>query len=466
MNKCLKLPLILALFPFTAGFTSPSIEIEDLAESYREIAGDPNFKLMRNALSQNPLQSIVKNWDCVCNDHFYFSHEVSSTLPITDQQRSGRCWMFAGLNCLRLHFVKKLNLGDVEFSESYLFFFDKLEKANFFLEQILSTRDKGLQSKQIQELLAAPLFDGSTWNNFVGLVKKYGLMPKSAFPESDCCRDSSGLNTVLNQFLRKNACHLRTLAEGGTDLDTLRKEKSAILQKIFRILALHFGLPPKYFNWRTVDKNENILSYKAITPKEFAENVVAFPFDEYAALMHCPREAIPYYKNYIIKNSSFIVGGPLFEILNLPMKEMKKAVVKTIKNNFSVWFGADIRKQFDPLLGILDPSLYDLNSLYQIDLTLPKSKALDYKSTQPCHAMTLIGVHLEDKKPVQWKVENSWGGEVGKGGFFRMTDHWFDEYVIEVVVPKDSLTDEQKNLLGQPPIELDNWEDLYARPAE
>ena len=103
---------------------------------------------------------------------------------ITNQEQSGRCWMFAGLNVLRFELMHKWNISDFEFSENYLLFWEKMEKANTYLEYVLDTLDETTDSRIFQYVNAGPVEDGNWWQGFANLVSKYGLVPKRTYPES------------------------------------------------------------------------------------------------------------------------------------------------------------------------------------------------------------------------------------------------------------------------------------------
>ena len=120
---------------------------------------DPDCQVARNAVMENGLKASAKNGEVQRTLHHSFSVKLKQG-AITNQKQSGRCWMFAALNTFRFEIIKKLNLENFELSQSYLFFYDKLEKANFFLESILDTLDEPTGGRLVAWLLSAPMNDG------------------------------------------------------------------------------------------------------------------------------------------------------------------------------------------------------------------------------------------------------------------------------------------------------------------
>ncbi|EPI61594.1 C1 family peptidase, partial [Gardnerella pickettii] len=177
---------------------------------------------------------------------------------ITNQQHSGRCWMFASLNTLRYELMHKWNLEDFEFSESYLFFWDKIEKANAYLENVLATLDETLDSRIFESINYGPIDDGGWWQMFVNLVNKYGLMPKSAYPDSQNATDSEAFVQYINSKLREFACELREAHKNGTSMEELRKMKIRDLETVYRMTAIALGEPPERFDFfaRTKDDDD------------------------------------------------------------------------------------------------------------------------------------------------------------------------------------------------------------------
>lgn len=168
----------------------PSLSVKEAEEWEKELLADPKNRLALNALLSNDIRSVVSNKIATLTDTQTFNVKIPfEGAPVTNQRSSGRCWLFATTNVLRVAVMKKYNLKEFELSQAYLFFWDKLEKANWFLEQIVDTADQDLDSRLVQELLGAPVNDGGQWDMAANLVAKYGLVS---------CPIVSSLVVVLN----------------------------------------------------------------------------------------------------------------------------------------------------------------------------------------------------------------------------------------------------------------------------
>lgn len=178
---------------------------------------------------------------------------------ITNQERSGRCWMFASLNTLRYELMHRWNLEDFEFSETYLFFWDAMEKSNTYLENVLRTLDEPTDSRLFEAINWGPSDDGGWWQMFAALVNKYGLVPKSAYPESENSRNSDDFKQYLNSKLREFAAELRRRSAAGAGEDELRALKDEYMGTVYRICAVSLGEPPEKFDFfaRTKDDDED-----------------------------------------------------------------------------------------------------------------------------------------------------------------------------------------------------------------
>lgn len=436
------------------------VEPDELLHKCKKIEEDPYFHMVRNALSQTSPHQVGQNWDCIRKSDFCFSHEVKPSFKITNQQRSGRCWMFAALNVLRTQLGKKVSLQEFEFSQSFLYFYDKIEKANFFLEKIIETYQEALHSQALEYFLDDPIPEGGDWHMLASLVNKYGLVPKSVYPESNACICSITLNTILRRHLLKSAISLREYLHNGSSIDTVQKIKDKILEELYQILVVHMGTPPEEFTWSYYDNEKQLQTCYNLTPKGFYEEFIDVDLNDYTYLIHSPQIDTPYYQSYLISYSSCMVGGENFQGLNLPIEEIKSITKKSVMKGDPVYFAGDISQQADCLAGILDANLYEFDTLYQIDFAMSKAQRIQYRVSIPNHAMVFNGVHIENDQPIRWKVENSWGAIAGKKGYFVMSDSWFDEYLYEVVVHKKYLPENVKVLLALDPVVINPWENI------
>jgi len=423
---------------------------------------DPSFCLARNALTRGSLQDVAMNWERFSLIDHTFSEKVTPECKATNQHKSGRCWLFAALNLMRLPFAKKHKLEDFEFSQSYLFFWDKLEKSNYFLESIIKTAEEPFDGRLVSHLLKDPLSDGGQWDMLVNIINKYGLVPKSVYPDSEASLNSSSINYILTLKLREWAETLRAIKSKKDSEKNLESAKSQMMNEAYRIMATHFGEPPIKFDWEYVDKDKKFHAVRDLTPKAFFQEHVNFPLNDMVCLVDSPRKSTPYGKAYTVKYLGNVVEGQIVRYLNVPIDVMKKAAIASLKDNTAVWFGCDVGKFFHRDLGIMDSELYQYEHLYNTTFTLDKANRMNYGESKMTHAMLFTAVNLINGEPNRWRVENSWGDKGGDKGYFIMTDKWFDEYMFEVAIHKKYLTKAIYEAYQSKPLELEPWDPLGA----
>jgi bleomycin hydrolase len=382
------------------------------------------------------------------------------TGDITSQNKSGRCWLFAGLNTMRFKVMKKLNLKNFELSQSHAMFFDKLEKANYFLENILETLDEVGDSRLIMWLLDAPLQDGGQWDMFTALIDKYGVVPKTAMPETYHSSNSSRMNGILTLTLRGYARELREANERGIEMAELKVRKEKMVTEFYRLLTLFLGVPPTSFTFEVVDKDKKFHRDENCTPKGFYEKYVEMDLSNYISLINAPTKDKPFNRTFTVQYLGNVEGGNPVKYLNLEMGIFKGLAIKQMKEGEPVWFGSDVGQKMKRESGILDENVYDYEAALGTKFQLDKAGRLDYGESLMTHAMVLTGVNLIDDKPNRWKVENSWGDKNGDKGYFVMSDAWFDEYVYQIVIDKKYLSPELLRAWDSKPIELKPWDPM------
>ncbi|MDU2964088.1 MAG: aminopeptidase C, partial [Streptococcus salivarius] len=329
--------------------------------------------------------------------------------------------------------------------------------------QIIATADQEIGSRKVKLLLDTPQQDGGQWDMVVSLFEKYGVVPKSVYPESVASSNSRELNQYLNKLLRQDAQILRDLIAGGADQATVQAKKEKLLQEIFNYLAMTLGLPPRQFDFAYRDKDDNYQSEKNITPQVFFEKYVGLKLSDYVSVINAPTADKPYGKSYTVEMLGNVVGAPSVRYINLPMDRFKELAIAQMKSGETVWFGSDVGQVSDRQKGILATNVYDFTASMDINLTQDKAGRLDYSESLMTHAMVLTGVDLDaDGKPVKWKVENSWGDKVGQKGYFVASDAWMDEYTYQIVVRKDFLTAEELAAYEAEPQVLAPWDPMGA----
>ena len=388
-----------------------------------------------------------------------FSVSIDSG-DITDQKQSGRCWMFAALNVMRLKVMKKLKLKNMELSQSYPLFWDKLEKSNWFLENILATLDEPLNGRLLHFLLEAPVADGGQWSMFADLIKKYGVIPKEAMNESFDSSATKDLTKYVTLKLREYACTLREEHRSRKSIRELRSLKQAMMNEVYRMLCISLGKPPASFTWETRDKDDKFIRIRS-TPQQFFADYVGMKLDDYVSLINAPTKDKPFGKTYTVKYLGNVAGGTPVIYLNLPIEDLKKAAIAQMKAGEAVWFGSDVQQWFLKTEGLLSMNALRPDLLFDTGFPLTKEQRLDYRESLMTHAMTFTGVNLDENgKADRWRVQNSWGKDVGKEGFWVMSDEWFDQFTYQIVVNKKYLTKAQRELFTQSPIELEPWDPM------
>lgn len=398
--------------------------------------------------------SIVKE---VLNRHtFEFSDETKKG-EITNQKRSGRCWMFSALNVLRVGTMEKLNVETFEFSQAYLQFYDKLEKANTFLHYVIETKDLPLTDRLVAHIMYGGAEDGGYWNFFVGLATKYGVVPKEVMPETYHSSNTDVLNEVLDLRLKKAASLIRK----SKTIEEAEKIKEDTLYQVYNICVKALGLPPEKFTYEYRDKDKKFVRISDITPKEFMEKYAKDDLLAKVELVQDPREENEKGRLYQVPYTCSVLEHGPYTFLNVTLEELKKVTIASIKDGAPVWFGCDVGRYSDRKKGILDSELFDYdNTLTELGEFTKKDRLINYSSYMT-HAMTFVGVDLDENgKPKMWEVENSWGDEVGKKGIFSMTDKWFDDHNYSVVVDKKYISDEFKGGLDKEPIILEYFDPL------
>jgi bleomycin hydrolase len=424
--------------------------------------GEPKNRLALNAVTKNGIGAVALNRAAVNQvDHTY--SELIKTPEATHQKKSGRCWLFAGLNTLRLQAMERMNLETFELSQAYLMFWDKLEKANYFLESIIETRDEPLDGRLVMWILANPLVDGGQWDMFINLVKKYGVVPKSVMPETESSSNSRPMNALLVARLREDAQILRRMNEEGASVAAVRERKGEMMEVFYRMLSIHLGDPPDTFFWEWRDKDEAFHRHGEITPRAFFETYVDVDLDAMVCVINAPTDDKPFEKLYTVQYLGNVVGGQIIRYLNVDVATLKQAAVDMIRDGEVVWFGCDVGKWLERDMGIMDPAIYDYELVYGTPFKLDKAGRLDYGQSRMTHAMVLTGVDLDDAgRPTKWRVENSWGTDLGDKGYMLMTDRWFDEFVYEVTVSKAYLSPDLLEVLDTEPIVLPPWDPMGA----
>jgi bleomycin hydrolase len=392
---------------------------------------------------------------------FDFSNEIK-TGKITNQKKSGRCWLFAALNLFRHKMEKDLNIKDFQLSQTYMMFRDKLEKANYFLECIIDTRKEDTYSRVLMWLLNNLLDDAGQWDMLANLVDKYGVIPQDLMPETHHSSDTRSMNAILLNKLRDNASILRKMHKNGKSISQLREMKDGMLSDFYRMLVYFLGEPPEKFDFEFRDEDNKFHANRDLTPQEFYQKYIGWNMNDYVSIINAPTEDKPFYQTYTVKYLGNVVGGRRVLYLNVDTSMMKSLALSQISDGNPVWFGADVRQWMHYDRGIMDTELYPFEDVFDTSFGLDKAGRLNYCDSLLTHAMVFTGVNIVNGKPNRWKVENTWGDKPGKDGYFVMSDSWFEEFVYQVIVHKDYLNDGLKELLKREAEVLPPWDPMGA----
>ena len=439
-----------------------SVTADDLAIAREAFLGDRANVVAKNATTSMGLRRAARVPEGVAANALQFDVEVKQG-ERTNQERSGRCWMFASLNTMRYRTIKKFNLKTFELSQAYPLFFDKLEKSNWFLESVLDTLEEPLDGRLMAHLLADPIGDGGQWDMFKSLVRKYGVVPKEAMPETACSRNTHDMDACLTRYLRGAAKRLRETADAEATTNDLLAMKKEMMGDVWHLLVTCLGEPLARFGVRLRDKDDKVVLSGEFTPQEFFGRAVDMELDDFVSLISAPTADKPYYRSFTVSRLGNVWEDGTVRHLNLPIDELKRVAIAQLKDDLPVWFGCDVDQSYLRDEGIMDTAAIDVDALmgFPVSGALDRAERLDFGESLMTHAMVLEGVRMDaEGRPAMWKVENSWGKDHGRDGFDTLSDAWFDEYVYQVVVDRKYLTEDERAAYEATPVELAPWDPM------
>ena len=424
---------------------------EMLSDIRSRVKMTPADKALANAIAANSIDNLAKNKANANEIDTYFSIETPKQ-SITDQQSSGRCWMFSGLNVLRANYAKRTDSLQVEFSQAYLFFYDQLEKANLFLQAVIDHADKPIDDARVQFFFKHPINDGGTFCGVADLADKYGLVPKSVMAETHSSDNTSRMSRLIASKLREAGLMLRKMVADGKKTSDIKKAKAEQLAIVYKMLQLCIGEPPAEFDYAFKNKSgKTVTKKKTYTPKTFFEEVVGQPLNgSFIMVMNDPRR--PYGKTYEVEYDRHTYDGHNWKYLNLSMDDISRLAIAALKDGRKMYSSYDVGKMHDRSRGSGDTENYDYGALFGTTFNMDKAQRISTFDSGSTHAMTLTAVDLdEDGKAIKWKVENSWGNAWGQSGCMIMTDRWMREYMFRLVVDKQYVPQDLLKLSEQRP---------------
>ncbi len=434
-----------------------SCETMKKLNSYCE--GDIVRRALTSVFAKTNMNNMTFNTSKAKANQFIFSVD-NKTMSATSQNSSGRCWLFAATNVLREIVAKKLNVESFELSQSYLAFWDKFERINYYIDSVIATAGESADSRVVSYIVSTGVHDGGQWDMFVNLVNKYGVVPKVVYPETFQSSNTGNLNKYINAYLRAKTPILRELAAAGEN-DKLAALRDEMLEKTYSFLCACYDVPPTEFDFEYKNKDGNVIVEKNLTPKSFTEKYIGSFLDDYVSIINAPTADKPYDKTYTVKYLGNIIGGKKVCYLNLTIEEMKELVIKQLKDGELVWFGSDCGKFSDGDKAAWDPDQFDSAALTGLDSEISKENMLNYHVSQMNHAMVITGVNIdpETNKSTRWKIENSWGTNGANQGYHSASDKWFDNFVFQAVINKKYLG-EKAALLDGEMTELEPWDPM------
>ncbi len=427
-------------------FGAYAVTQDDLTAATNAWSGDRANLVAKNAVTSQGIRAAARVPEAVAKNALAFDVDLAQG-DRCDQQRSGRCWMFASLNTMRYRTIKKYNLKTFELSQAYPLFWDKLEKSNWFLCNVIDTLDEPLDGRLVSYLLADPICDGGQWDMFRALVAKYGVCPKDAMPETACSKNTHEMDAYLTRYLRGCARRLRDAHAAGIDAADLDEMRQQMIGEVYALLATCLGEPPASFEVRLRDKDGELALSGTFTPQEFFATAVDMRLDDFVSLISAPTADKPFGRAYSVSRLGNVVEAGGVRYLNLPLDELKRCAAAQLNDGLPVWFGCDVAQSYLQSEGIMDTASLDVDALFgfPVEKCLSRAERLDYGESLMTHAMVFEGVRFDEAgQPALWKVENSWGKDHGRDGFDTISNAWFDEYVYQVVIDKKYLTPEQR----------------------
>lgn len=437
--------------------TSKQVTTDMIQKYHDDYVSRGTTKVIERAIRKNGIKATSEDPDITERLHRVFTHEIK-TGKVSNQKHSGRCWSFATLNTLRHKFALKYHFKDFELSQNYLFFWDRIERANQFFANIIATADRDLHDRLVDHYLKAAEQDGGQWANAASIIEKYGVVPHYVMPDTYNTEDTTDIAEVLTYMMKKDALILRKLVHEHAKVGDIEETRQRMMSDVYRAAAYAFGEPPAHFDLEYRDDDHQYHREANLTPLDFYHKYFATDFHDYIVVTNAPDHK--YGQLYELPAQTNVAEGIPVQFANVPFDQLQEAVLRQLKNNETIWVGNDILQQMDRKRGLMDAHLFHREELLGIDFVMSKKERLETHQAEVTHAMTLTGYNLVDGQPNRWKIENSWGDKNGDKGYFVMSQDWFEQYTYEAVINKKYLTAQIKEIAGQKPVLLPAWDSL------
>ncbi len=426
-------------------------------ELKKEFHSRKDAEIIARAIQKNGIKAASEDPTASERLHRAFSYEIKTGKP-TNQRHSGRCWSFAALNTLRHKFATKYKFKDFELSQNYLFFWDRIERANMFFQKIIATADKPLHDRTVDFYLSFALNDGGQWANAASIIEKYGVVPEYVMPDTHNTKDTSDVAEVFDSLMRKDAIELRAMVQTNASAAELQEAQERMMGDVYKIAAYSFGEPPVKFDLEYRDDDKKFHQVLGLTPLKFYLEYFDTNLSDYIVVTNAPDHEMD--RSYLMPAQDSVVNGLPIKFVNVPFEELQEGAIKQLQAGETVWVGNDVLQQMDRKRGLMDAKLYHREELLDVDFVMDKKHRLETKQAVVSHAMTLTGFDMVNDQPTRWKIENSWGKDNGDNGYFVMTQDWFEEYTYEAVINKKYLSDRVKKVADSEPVTLPAWDSL------
>ena len=423
----------------------------------KEFHSRKDAEIIARAIQKNGIKAASEDPTASERLHRAFSYEIKTGKP-TNQRHSGRCWSFAALNTLRHKFATKYKFKDFELSQNYLFFWDRIERANMFFQKIIATADKPLHDRTADFYLSFALNDGGQWANAASIIEKYGVVPEYVMPDTHNTKDTSDVAEVFDSLMRKDAIELRAMVQTNASATELQEAQERMMGDVYKIAAYSFGEPPAKFDLEYRDDDKKFHQVLGLTPLKFYHEYFDTNLSDYVVVTNAPDHEMD--RSYLMPAQDSVVDGLPIKFVNVPFAELQEGAIKQLQAGETVWVGNDVLQQMDRKRGLMDAKLYHREELLDVDFVMDKKHRLETKQAVVSHAMTLTGFDMVNDQPTRWKIENSWGKDNGDNGYFVMTQDWFEEYTYEAVINKKYLSDRVKKVAASEPVTLPAWDSL------
>ena len=423
----------------------------------KEFHSRKDAEIIARAIQKNGIKAASEDPTASERLHRAFSYEIKTGKP-TNQRHSGRCWSFAALNTFRHKFATKYKFHDFELSQNYLFFWDRIERANMFFQKIIATADKPLHDRTVDFYLSFALNDGGQWANAASIIEKYGVVPEYVMPDTHNTKDTSDVAEVFDSLMRKDAIELRAMVQTNASATELQEAQERMMGDVYKIAAYSFGEPPAKFDLEYRDDDKKFHQVLGLTPLKFYHEYFDTNLSDYVVVTNAPDHEMD--RSYLMPAQDSVVDGLPIKFVNVPFAELQEGAIKQLQAGETVWVGNDVLQQMDRKRGLMDAKLYHREELLDVDFVMDKKHRLETKQAVVSHAMTLTGFDMVNDQPTRWKIENSWGKDNGDNGYFVMTQDWFEEYTYEAVINKKYLSDRVKKVAESEPVTLPAWDSL------